>query len=111
MTLFQSYVQPRDNCSTLKNDSQSVPDSDVQARPPFRTFELGFGEATAGTAAVFDEDEGLIAGPLIDLGEEVVLIEFIGDVETFTDTDLVPDDGMTVECETNGVVEGTAFML
>jgi hypothetical protein len=111
VTLFQSYVQPRDCCSTLKNDSQSVPDSDVQARPPLRTFELGFGEATGWTATVFDEDEGLVAGPLFDPGEEVVLLDFIGDVETFNDTDFVAEDAMTVECETIGTVGETAFML
>jgi len=65
----------------------------------------------AWTATVFEEDEGLIAGPLFDLGEEVVLLEYVGDVESCNDTDLAAEDATTVECETIGTVGETDFML
>ena len=70
-------------------------------------FELGLEEATAGTAAAFDDDEGFIAGLLTEIGKEVVFTELIRDTEN--ETDFVPDDGMTVE--RIGIVEETAFVL
>jgi hypothetical protein len=74
-------------------------------------FELGFEEATAWAAIVFEEDEGFIAEPLTELGEEAAFTELIGDAETSNDADFVPDDGLPVVCVTFANVEESAFML
>jgi hypothetical protein len=74
-------------------------------------FELGFEEATAWAAIVFEEDEGFIAEPLTELGEEVAFAELIGDAETSNDADFVPDDGLPAVCVTFANVEESSFML